>query len=476
MTIERILKNWATSISFGSCLFTKKEIEFSSTVIVILIKPQRYLNYLALVAGSPLSAPNSVPLLFLASDGEEAAFTMRRSLPTLLAVAVVLILVVGEAPLARGYNITKILAAHPEFSTFNHYLTVTRLANEINRRQTITLLAVDNSGMADLLAKHFSILTIRNVLALHILTDYYGSKKLHQLTHSSTLASSVFQSSGRAIGTTGYINITDHRKGRVTFSSEDAGGAPPVSFVKSVKEMPYDLSVLEVSSIMSSPEAEAPVAPPSPVNLTELMSRKGCRAFADLLLATPDVLENFESNLNDGLTVLCPIDSAIRAFADKYKNLTAPGKASLLLYHGTPAYYSPQLLKSRKGAFPTLATDTHNKKYKYTVAKSGDSITVKTHIVSATITSTIIDQDPDAIYAIDKVLQPQELFKPEDPVTPASAPAATKKHKHGAVEAADGPGATSDEEASDNAAFRAGAAGRWFTASAAAMAVLVLAV
>ncbi|XP_074574917.1 fasciclin-like arabinogalactan protein 2 [Curcuma longa] len=402
---------------------------------------------------------------------------MRRALPTLLAVAVALILVVGEAPLARGYNITRMLAAHPEFSTFNHYLTVTRLANEINRRQTITLLAVDNSGMAALLAKHFSILTMRNVLALHILTDYYGSKKLHQLTHSSTLASSVFQSSGRAIGTTGYINITDHRKGRVTFSSEDAGGAPPVAFVKSIKEMPYDLAVLQVSSIMSSPEAEAPVAPPSPVNLTELMSRKGCRAFADLLLATSDVLENFESNLNDGLTVLCPIDSAIRAFADKYKNLTAPGKASLLLYHGMPVYYSPQLLKSKRGAFTTLATDTHNKKYKYTVAKDGDAITVKTHIVSATITSTIIDQDPDAIYAIDKVLQPQELFKPEDAVTPAAAPAASKKHKHGAVVAADGPSdATSDEDAADNAAFRAGAAGRWFTASAAAMAVLVLAV
>lgn len=401
---------------------------------------------------------------------------MQTALPSLLAVAVALILVVGEAPLARGYNITRMLATHPEFSTFNHYLTITRLANEINRRQTITILAVDNSGMAGLLAKHFSILTIRNVLALHILTDYYGSKKLHQLTHSSTLASSVFQSSGRAIGTTGYINITDHRKGRVTFSSEDAGGAPPVAFVKSIKEMPYDLAILQVSSIMSSPEAEAPVAPPGPVNLTELMSRKGCRAFADLLLATPDVLKSFESNLNDGLTVLCPIDSAIRAFADKYKNLTAPGKASLLLYHGTPAYYSPQLLKSKRGAFATLATDTHNKKYKYTVAKEGDAITVKTHIVSATVTSTIIDEDPDAIYAIDKVLQPRELFKPEE-VAPAAAPASSKKHKHGAVEAAEGPSdATSDEEASDNAAFRAGAAGRWFTASAAAMAVLVLAV
>ncbi|XP_074587256.1 fasciclin-like arabinogalactan protein 2 [Curcuma longa] len=403
---------------------------------------------------------------------------MRRTLPAFVAAAFVVVLVALEAPVARGYNITRILADHPEFSTFNHYLTVTRMANEINRRLTITVLVVDNSGMADLLARHFSILTLRNVLALHVLTDYYGSKKLHQLTHGSTLASSVFQSSGRAIGTTGYINITEHSKGRVTFFSEDAGGAPPVTFVKSIKEMPYNLSILQVSSIMSSPEAEAPVAPPAAVNLTELMSSKGCLEFANLLLATPEVLKSFESNLDAGLTVFCPIDSAVRAFADKYKNLTAPGKASLLLYHGTPFYYSQQLLKTNNGAFTTLATDTHNTKYKYTVGSDGEAITVKTHLVTATITSTLIDQDPVAVYAVDKVLQPRELFKPEDASdAPAAAPSASKKHKHGAADAVAGPNdAPSDEAAADNAAFRAGSSGRWLSASAAAMAALVLAV
>ncbi|URE38467.1 Fasciclin-like arabinogalactan protein [Musa troglodytarum] len=179
---------------------------------------------------------------------------MRRVFP-LLAASLLLLLAAASAPVAQGHNITKILAGIPEFSTFNHYLTVTHLASEINRRLTITLLAVDNSGMADLLAKHLSVLTLRNVLALHILTDYYGAKKLHQLTGGSTLASSVFQSSGHAPGTTGYINITDHRAGKVTFAAEDSGGAPPVSFVKSVKEMPYNISVLQVSTILSSPES-----------------------------------------------------------------------------------------------------------------------------------------------------------------------------------------------------------------------------
>ncbi|CAL5439644.1 unnamed protein product [Camellia sinensis] len=40
---------------------------------------------------------------------------------------------------------------HADFSTFNHYLTVTHLAAEINRRTTITICAVDNAAMSDLL-------------------------------------------------------------------------------------------------------------------------------------------------------------------------------------------------------------------------------------------------------------------------------------------------------------------------------------
>ncbi|XP_064959405.1 fasciclin-like arabinogalactan protein 2 [Musa acuminata AAA Group] len=401
---------------------------------------------------------------------------MQRALP--LVAASLLMLAAATAPVAQGHNITKILAEHLEFSTFNHYLTVTHLAAEINRRLTITVLVVGNSGMADLLARHLSLLTLRNVLSLHILTDYYGAKKLHQLTGGSTLASSVFQSSGHAPGTTGYINITDHRAGKVTFSAEDDGGAPPVDFVKSVKEMPYNISVLQVSTILSSPEAEAPVAAPAPVNLTELMSKKGCKAFADLLLARPDILQTFQDNLDSGLTVFCPVDAAVKAFAAKYKNLTADGKASLLLYHGVPVYYSPQLLKSNNGVVNTLATDGSNKNFNYTVQNDGTDVTLETRVVTATITSTLIDQDPDAVYAVDKVLEPRELFKVAEVVdAPAPAPAGSNKSKHASPPAPAGPDeAPADQATSANSAFSTTAVGRWLEPTAAALAASFLVV
>ncbi|KHN08266.1 Fasciclin-like arabinogalactan protein 2 [Glycine soja] len=79
-----------------------------------------------------------------------------------------------------AHNITNILAKHPEFSTFNHYLTLTHLAPKINSKTTIIVYVIDNAAMSDLLSKHLSIYTIKNALSLHILLDYYfGAKKLH---------------------------------------------------------------------------------------------------------------------------------------------------------------------------------------------------------------------------------------------------------------------------------------------------------
>ncbi|WVZ11389.1 hypothetical protein V8G54_015919 [Vigna mungo] len=50
----------------------------------------------------------------------------------------------------------------PGFSTFNHYLTFTHLTDEINRRQTITVLTIDNGAMNGLLDKHLTFPTLKN--------------------------------------------------------------------------------------------------------------------------------------------------------------------------------------------------------------------------------------------------------------------------------------------------------------------------
>ncbi|GAB4845955.1 Fasciclin-like arabinogalactan protein 1 [Ancistrocladus abbreviatus] len=367
------------------------------------------------------------------------------------------------ASTTNAHNITHILAQFPEFSTFNHYLTVTHLAAEINRRQTITVCVVDNAAMNSLLAKHLSIYAIKNVLSLHVLLDYFGAKKLHQITDGTVLSATMYQATGSAPGTSGFVNITDMKGGKVAFGAEDAGTLD-ASFVKSVKEIPYNLSVIQISKILTSPEAEAPAPGPAGMNLTDVMSAHGCKVFADTLSGT-DAEKTYMGNIEGGLTVFCPLDDAFKKFLPKFKNLTADGKNSLLLYHGIPIYQSISSLKSNNGPMNTLATDGASK-YDFTVQNDGEQVTLITKVVTAKITGTLFDEQPVAIYTIDKVLLPKELFKADispapAPTPEAKAPKSSKKNHHASPPApdassdsgpspADGPDGDAADQTADN--------------------------
>ncbi|KAI3990434.1 hypothetical protein MKX01_021369 [Papaver californicum] len=365
-----------------------------------------------------------------------------------------------------AHNITKILAEHPDFSTFNHYLTITHLAQEINSRQTITVCAVDNAGMSGLLSKQLSLFAIKNVLSLHILLDYFGAKKLHQITDGTALAATMFQATGSAPGTSGFVNITDLKGGKVGFGAEDNDGTLDASYVKSLKEIPYNISIIQISKILASPVAEAPTPGPAEVNLTALMSKQGCKVFADLLVSS-GAYATFQANADGGLTVFCPLDDPMKAFQPKYDNLTDDGKIALLSYHGLPVYNSMQMLKQSNGVVNTLATDG-GKTYQFTVQNDGEAVTLKTKTVTAKITGKLIDEMPLAVYTINKVLLPKELFKKALAPTPAPAPAPGKaadspkgdKDENLAPEPMSPDGEPADQAADDNGSLRS-SGGRW---------------
>lgn len=296
--------------------------------------------------------------------------------------------------------------------------------------------------MSDLLSKHLSVFALRNVLSLHVLVDYFGAKKLHQITGGTTLTSTMFQASGSAPGTSGYVNITDLKAGKVAFGTED--GELNSHFVKSVSEVPYNISVLQISQILNSAEAEAPTAQPN-MNLTATLYKQGCTAFADLAIAS-GAIKSFEETVDGGLTVFCPSDKVISAFAPKYKNLTKDGKVALLLFHGIPVYQSMQMLKTNNGVMNTLATDGANK-YDFTVQNEGEDVKLETKVVTATITGTLKDEEPLIVYKIDKVLQPRELFK----VTKATTKAAPAPKAESPSSSDDGEDADAPTDESDNA-------------------------
>uniref|UniRef100_A0ACD5Y457 Uncharacterized protein n=1 Tax=Avena sativa TaxID=4498 RepID=A0ACD5Y457_AVESA len=236
----------------------------------------------------------------------------------------------------------------------------------------------------------------------------------------------------------------------------------------------------------------APAAPPAPPNATAAMVKGGCKAFAALIAASPDASSTYASAAGGGMTVFCPSDDAVAAFAPRYKNLSADGKASLLLFHAVPVYYSPGGLKSNNGVMNTLATDGSARNYNFTVQNEGNVVTIKTGASGAVarVKSTLLDADPVAVYVVDRVVEPVELFKPAPSPTPAPAPApaadapkagkgAAARHRAAPV-VADAPGPDADDDAppadqkkdsEKNAAAAGAPCSRWFAAALTAVAV-----
>lgn len=115
-------------------------------------------------------------------------------------------------------------------------------------------------------------------------------------------------------GTSGYVNITDMKGGKVGFRPADSDSDEPMAtFVKSIKEVPYTISVIQISSVLTSPEAEAPTGSPGDVNITSLMARQGCLSFSNLI-REDGADETFTSSLEAGLTIFCPSDDALKSF------------------------------------------------------------------------------------------------------------------------------------------------------------------
>ncbi|KAJ8527646.1 hypothetical protein K7X08_015097 [Anisodus acutangulus] len=222
---------------------------------------------------------------------------------------------------------------------------------------------------------------------------------------------------------------------------------------------------IKIGKIEPSPKGDAP-APA--ISFTSVMSAHGCKNFADTLLSSP-AEKTFMDNLQGGVTIFCPTDDAMKAFAPKFKNLTTEGKQSVLEYHGVPVYNSLSSLRTSNGLMNTLATDGANN-YDFVVQNDGQDVTLRTKIVNARITGTVIDKEPLAIFSIDTVLEPTELFKGAPTPAPAPAPEADaespkpagKKHKSPPAPAspadspADGPtGKVADSKADDkNGGFR----------------------
>ncbi|XVF73373.1 hypothetical protein PTKIN_Ptkin12aG0196700 [Pterospermum kingtungense] len=322
---------------------------------------------------------------------------------------------------ANAHNITAILEGFPDYSVYNSFLTQTKLADEINSRQTITCLVLNNGAMSAITAKH-PLSVVKNILSLHVLLDYYDPQKLHQIPKGTTLTTTLYQTSGNAPGNLGFVNITDLQGGKVGLGSAIPGSKLDSSYTKSVKQIPYNISILEISApIVPQGILTAPAPSASALNITGLLEKAGCKTFASLLISS-GVLKTYESALDKGLTIFAPSDEAFKAKGvPDLSKLTNAEQVSLLEYHASPDYKPKGTLKTTKDPVNTLATNGAGK-YDLSVTVDGDSVTLHTGVGTSRVAEAVYDSPPFVIFTVDNVLLPSELFGKSPSPAPAPEP------------------------------------------------------
>lgn len=327
-----------------------------------------------------------------------------------------------------AHNITAILSGLPDYSDYNKYLTQTKLADEINSRTTVTVLVLNNGAFSALASKHPASV-LKKVLSLHIVLDYFDAQKLHKLPDGSTLSTTLYQTTGNAPGNLGSINITDLKGGKVGFGSAAQGSKLDSTYTKTVKEIPYNISVLEISSPIIAPGIlTAPAPSASDVNITALLEKAGAKTFASLI-SSSGVIKTYESAAEKGLTIFAPNDEAFKATGvPDLKKLTNAELVSLLLYHSLAGYTPKGSLKTTTAPLTTLATNGAGK-YDITVTTAGDSVTLHSGVDSSRVADTVLDSTPLVIFTVDNLLLPTELFgkspSPAPTPEPVSSPSPT---------------------------------------------------
>ncbi|PON73015.1 FAS1 domain containing protein [Parasponia andersonii] len=167
---------------------------------------------------------------------------------------------------SSAFNITRLLGQKPDFSSLNDLLARTKLSDEINRRQTITVLALDNAAVSSLSSQPLDV--VKKILSVHVILDYYDVEKITKLgvSNKTSVLTTLFQASGAAVDQQGFLDVSLVNEGEIAFGSAAKGGALNSKLVKTVAEQPYNISVLQITAPIQVPgiDSGSPPSPPPP--------------------------------------------------------------------------------------------------------------------------------------------------------------------------------------------------------------------
>ncbi|CAM0953892.1 unnamed protein product [Alopecurus aequalis] len=217
--------------------------------------------------------------------------------------------------------------------------------------------------------------------------------------------------------------------------------------------------------------APAPAAaPPAAPNVTAVLEKGGqYTKFMRLMKSTQqDTQLNAQANNSDtGFTVFAPTDNAFDSLkAGTLNSLTQQEQVSLVQAHILPAFYSMDSFETASNPVRTQASGADGPYQVNVTANSNNQVNVSTGLVSTMVGTALRAAKPMAVYSVDKVLLPYDLFGPKPP---AGSPAA--KGKSPASSAAKGGAAPSESEEAPPAGAAAAVRAGWSLAAALVAAV-----
>ncbi|XP_039070570.1 fasciclin-like arabinogalactan protein 14 [Hibiscus syriacus] len=214
---------------------------------------------------------------------------------------------------AANLDIGKTLSSYSDFSDFVNMLNETGVADEINSKQTVTVLVVSNGNLGSLYGQTME--TKKMVLSVHVVLDYYDETKLNK-SHSKTakILTTLYQQTGKARNQVGFLNMTNTGTSAVVFSSSSPNSHLEAQLVKQVTSKPYDLSVLQISNLI---DVASVSLVPSPSNAPDYAPPPR-KVLAPATTPSPDEVDNQKS----------PAPSKTKASDASPPDADAPGPGS----------------------------------------------------------------------------------------------------------------------------------------------------
>ncbi|CAA2987754.1 fasciclin-like arabinogalactan 4 [Olea europaea subsp. europaea] len=316
-------------------------------------------------------------------------------------------------------NVVDLLTSYPDLSDFTNLLTTTAVAADLAQRTSVTLLTVPNaflhSSSPDLTAGHHPSSNLADVIRYHVLLEYLSLSDLRHMPPTGKLVTTLFQTTGRAASNSGTVNITfSPSSNAVTIYSPTSNA----TLLALIRTLPYNISIFSINSLLVPYNVDlmaSETRPPLGLNITKTLIDGHQFNVAASMLQASGVVSEFEADESGaGITLFVPTDDA---FADlpssvKLQSLPADKKAVVLRFHVLNCYYPLGSLESIVNPVqPTLATEQIGaSSFTLNISRVNGSVGIDTGIVQASVTQTVFDQKPVAIFGVSEVLLPREFF------------------------------------------------------------------